>query len=228
MRLNKLVLLFSTTILLISVSFSEDFYKKLSLGIESNGSIYVSIPFGDFFYFKAGYPWIGVGFDKDFKESFFPSLEGKFELNLNNPISSFLGELFLNLEYQNIGFKNGVEVRFSDFSEEEKGRFYYIVGPYFEISNFEIEVDFKYHFLSAIYDENDTFYYNWPSPVSNDLMSMSTIDFRLSYTLLGKNFKSEVNLKLFGGYKLGLAWSSYLGEALYRPNELYFGILFGI
>jgi len=228
MKFSRLILLFLLVISLFSSLFPEDFYKKVSLGIESNGSIYVLIPFGNFFHFKAGYPWTGLGFDKNFEKNFLPSLEGKFELNLSNPTSNFLGEFFLKTEYQNIGLKSGIEVRFLDFSEEEKGRFYYVVGPYFEISNFRIGIDFKYHFLSAVYDENDAFYYNWPSPISDDLMSMSTVDFNLSYTLFGNKFGSEVNLKLFGGYKLGLAWSSYLSEALYRLSGFYFGVVFGI
>jgi len=222
------MVLIVTLLLVSSVIFSEDFYKKFSLGIESKGSIYGLFPFASFFYLKAGYPWSGVGFKKEFEDSFLPILEGEIEFNLNAPISSFLANFFLEMEYQNVGIKSGVEIEFSDFSNEEKGRFYYIIGPYLDISNLKLSLDFRYHFLSTVYDENDSFYYNWPSPVSDDLMSMSSIDFKLSYTLFGDRFGSKVNMRIFGGYKLSLAWSSFLGEALYRPNEFYFGIMFGI
>lgn len=228
MNYRQKTLLLMIIIFLITLTFSDGFYNKFSFGVESRGYVYGLIPFANHFYLKAGYPWSGIGFNKDFGNDFFPAIRGDIEFSLERPLSDFFANFMVNVEYQNIGIESGLEIEFANFSKEEKGRFYYVIGPYFELNGLKISIDFKYHFLSAIYDETDSFYYNWPSPVSEDLMSMSNIDFELSYTLFGDKFDSKVNMKIFGGYKLGLAWSSYLGEALYRPNRFYFGIMFGI
>ncbi|MDI3472268.1 MAG: hypothetical protein PWQ20_429 [Thermotogaceae bacterium] len=222
-RILLLIILFLFTFI-----FSEEFYNRFSFGVESRGSVYGLIPFANHFYLKAGYPWSGVGFNVDFGADFFPAICGDIEFSLKKPLSNFFADFMVEIEYQNLGMRSGLEIEFEDFSQDEKGRFYYVFGPYFELNGVKFSVDFRYHFLSVIYDEVDSFYYNWPSPVSEDLMSMSNIDFRLSYILFGDKFNSKVNMKIFGGYKLGLAWSSYLGEALYRPNKFYFGIMFGI
>ena len=211
-------------------SYALDFSRdgRISFLVDSRKYFSVGLPFAGFFRLEAGYPWSWFGFE--YESPFpFPSLYSNFGVDLTDPTKNFGGNLGIRYGVENWYFKSGLKFNFAEFEEgkgwTEVGRFYYSTTLGLNVNEFEVKLSFLYHFLSALRDENGSFNYNFPSPVSSDILSMNELEIMMDYTV----FVNEVvNMKLGAGYKIEFAWSNLLSEALYRPENFYVFIRFGV
>ena len=211
-------------------SYALDFSRdgRISFLVDSRKYFSVGLPFAGFFRIEAGYPWSWLGFE--FESPFpFPSIYSNFGVNLSDPTKKFGGNLGIRYGVENWYFKSGLKFDFNEMTEgegwSEVGRFYYSTGSGFTINDLEMRIKFLYHFLSAIRDEDGEFNYNFPAPVSSDLLSTNQLEISVDYTLFADE---TVNMKIGAGYKVEFMWSNLLSEALYRPENFYIFVRFGL
>ena len=211
-------------------SYALDFSRdgRFSFLVDSRKYFSIGIPFAGFFRLEMGYPWSWLGFE--FESPFpFPSIYSNFGVDLTDPTKIFGGNLGIRYGVENWYFKSGLSLNFAEFTEgegwQEVGRFYYLTSFGFDVNDLELRFRFLYHFMSAMRDESGSFNYNFPSPVSSDVLSMNEFEISMDYTI----FTNEVvNMKLGAGYKVEFAWSNLLSEALYRPENFYIFVRFGL